>query len=51
MADGSGHWCSDLINCTGGKYSQGPPVDFEPSVWDMIMASGDGKNPPSNWDQ
>ena len=44
MADGSGHWCSDLINCTGG-------IITSPSVWDMLMASGDGKTIPSNWDQ
>ena len=44
MADGSGHWCSDLINCTGGTITS-------PSVWDMLLASGDSKTPPSNWDQ
>jgi prepilin-type N-terminal cleavage/methylation domain-containing protein/prepilin-type processing-associated H-X9-DG protein len=67
MADGSVHWVSDLIDCTNAlqpppnnlsapppwpsTYSKGPPVDFRPSVWEMIMASGDGKTPPSNWDQ
>ena len=44
MADGSVHWCSDLINCSGSTITA-------PSVWEMLLASGDGKVPPSNWDQ
>lgn len=45
MADGSVHWVNDLIDCVGSTYEP-----FEPSVWDMLIASGDGKYLPANWD-
>jgi prepilin-type N-terminal cleavage/methylation domain-containing protein len=56
MADGSVHFISDLIQSNGSVYSpQNPwpavPTTFTPTVWDMIMASGDAKTPPANWDQ
>ena len=44
MADGTVHFVSDLINCSDS-------TEAEPSVWEMLLASGDGKTPPSNWDQ
>ena len=36
FGDGSVHWISDLINCS-------PSSLGDPSVWDCLIASGDGK--------
>ena len=39
MGDGSIHLISDLINCS-------PSTIDSPSVWDMLIAAGDGKTVP-----
>jgi len=39
MGDGSVHLMSDLINCS-------PSSEQNPSVWDMLIAAGDGKTVP-----
>ncbi len=54
MADGSVHFCSDLIECsphtqvTGNGYDPksawpAKPTTFVPTVWDMLIASGDSQ--------
>jgi prepilin-type N-terminal cleavage/methylation domain-containing protein len=48
MGDGSVHLVSDLINCSPSSYSEGNPKSYSPSVWDMIMTSGDGGIVPPN---
>jgi len=41
LADGSVQWINDLIDCS-------PSVLGRPSVWDCLMASGDGKTIPAD---
>jgi prepilin-type N-terminal cleavage/methylation domain-containing protein len=58
MADGSVHWCSDLIDCTSQVYpppgNPSPPwpdAESASSVWEMLLGSGDSQTLPANWDQ
>jgi len=45
LADGSVHWIDDLIQCSPGADSRGVAFSItNPTVWEALMASGDGKD-------
>jgi hypothetical protein len=51
LADGGVHWVNDEIDTgtTAGNTSTFNP--YNPSIWERLLISGDGKQIPSNWDQ
>jgi prepilin-type N-terminal cleavage/methylation domain-containing protein len=51
LGDGGVHWVSDLIDVGTDPSNPSTINPYNPSIWERLIISGDGKQIPSTWDQ